>query len=80
MEVYATLHTKVQIDPIDVIIKLNIIPEGDWIIKNNSKYIHMEEVSAGQHSIDREVKQISYEKYQAWEAQQTLIKYLNKLK
>lgn len=78
MEVFATTCMKVDIDPVSVIGKLGIIPSGDWIVVRGNKFIQMTEQSAGQHSFDYEVGEVSKEVFDAYNAQQTLIKFLEK--
>jgi hypothetical protein len=64
MEIYAKLHTKVSIDPIDVLSKLidDTIDENNWIfMKNNGHFVGYDQ-SCGQHSTER-CFEISKEKY-----------------
>jgi len=83
MRVYAKFSQEVEVDPIDVLKKINIIPEGDWIrpeeTKNGLVYSHYEEVGAGSHSFERKVGEITKEKYDLYMAKIMLINHLEKL-
>lgn len=76
IEVYADIRQKVYVDPVQVLENINIIDEGDWIVKKDGKYIQMTEQSAGQHSFDTDVKEVTKEIYDLWKGQQNLINYL----
>lgn len=78
ISVHGQVTMKLMVDPIEVIKQINIIPEGDWIVVSKHKYIHMTEVSAGSHSHDKEVGEVSEEIFDAYMAKETLIKFLTK--
>lgn len=85
MKVYATIHQQVEVDPIDVIKEINIIPKGDWIVvkkslKGEKIYVQMTEESAGSHSFDREVGEVSKKVYDLYMAPKLLINYLEEKK
>lgn len=78
VHVNATAILKVYVNPISVLQEINIIPRRDWIIQKDGKYIQMTEESAGQHSFDDEVGEVSKEMYDIWKARDLLIEYLEK--
>lgn len=81
MKVYASIRQEVSIDPIDVLEKLDIIPYRDWIVKSSAgKYIHMTEQSAGSHSFDDAVGEVSQETYDLYMAQKLLVNHFKNKK
>ena len=58
MEVHATLRTKVQVDPIDVLINLKerVIGRNGWVFQKDGKYYRGFETGGGTHSWDSEVE------------------------
>lgn len=77
MEVYGTSVTKVSIDPLDVLKKITVgIHKDGWIVERDGKYIEREEVSAGQHSFDHDVGEVSKHTYELYKAKNLLIGYL----
>jgi len=75
-----TIRTQVEVDPINVLQSIHPIPAHDWIEVKEDKFIQMTEVSAGQHSFEKEVGEVSKDIYEVWMAKQTLIKFLNEQK
>ncbi len=80
MEVNARIYQKVDIDPIDVLEKVNIIGADNWIVKEGKKYIEMTEHSAGSHSFDGQVGEVPKKIYDLYQAKQLLIDYLKEKK
>lgn len=81
MKVYASIRQQVEVNAIDVIEQINIIPKGDWLIVKKTPegkkiYVQMTEVSAGQHSFDQEFDQVSKKVYDLYMAQKLLLDYL----
>lgn len=77
MEVFATITQKVNIDPLDVIKKLNVLPDGGEFVKiENGQPVLYEEVSAGQHSIDNPIRVLTPAEYEVYQAKEVLIMYL----
>lgn len=75
MKIHATTNQIVEIDPLDVLKNINIIHAGDWIVERGEKLIQMTKESAGQHSYDREVGEVSEETYELYKAQKLLLEY-----
>ena len=64
---------KVDVDPEEAIDKIeNMYFHGDWVEEKDGKYILKEEVGAGQHSFDREIKEVSKEDYELYNAIRTI--------
>lgn len=78
--VYGNISQKVEVDPIDVLKSINVISPYSWIIEKDGKYIQMTEESAGQHSFEMEVGEVTKEIFDAFKAKQVLIDYLKKQK
>lgn len=77
MEIFATITQKVIVDPLEVIKKLNVLPDGgEWVKIQDGKPVIYEEVSAGQHSIDNAIRVLTKEEYEVYLAKETLIKFL----
>ena len=58
MEVYATIGTKVQVDPLDVLknLKDRVIGHRGWVFTKDGKYYRGFETGGGTHSWDDEVE------------------------
>ena len=58
MEVYASFKQKVQVNPKEVVQQLmdNEIGWRGWVVERDGNYYRGEEVSAGSHSFDKEIK------------------------
>jgi hypothetical protein len=83
MEIYARIVQKVQVDPLDVIEKLKTDFLGDyhrWVRQENDKYFIMGEQSAGQHSYDTEIREITKEEKKYFEALDVVERYLKSIK
>lgn len=80
MEIFATITQKVNIDPLDVIKELSVLPDGgEWVALNEQgDPVMYEEVSAGQHSYDKPIRVLTKEEYEVYLAKETLIKFLTK--
>ena len=81
MEIFATIIQKVNIDPLEVIKKLHVLPDGGEFVKiEDGKPVVYEEVSAGQHSYDNPIRVLTKEEYEVYLAKETLIKFLTQKK
>lgn len=69
------VHT-VEVNPLDVLKKINPIPADDWIVEKDGKYIQMTEEDYGHHSHSEPVGEVSKEIYEVYMAKKTLIQYL----
>lgn len=76
MKVWGTLRHEVEVNPLHVLEEINIINRGDWIIEKGGRYIQMTEVSAGQHSFDHKVGEVSKEVWELYKARELLINHL----
>jgi hypothetical protein len=79
MEIYGNLRHEVEIDPIEVIKKLKTRFLGDsfrWVEEKNNKWFIMGTQSAGTHSFDIEIKEITKEELEYFEALRTVEKTL----
>jgi len=76
--VYGTTRLHVEVDPISVLEQVHPIPPHDWIVEKDGKYIQMTEVSAGQHSFEQEVGEVTKEVYEVYKAKEILINFLRK--
>lgn len=60
---------EVHVDPLEAIEKIeNMYFHGDWVEERNGKYFLVQEVDAGQHSFDRDVKEVDKETYELYKA------------
>jgi len=81
MKVWATMHQQVEIDLLAIIENLNVLPDGGEFIKiENGKPILYQEVSAGMHSFERAIREMTKEEYNVLKAKETLIKFLQSKK
>jgi hypothetical protein len=76
MKIYADARLEVYVEPIDILNKINIVDSGDWIIKEKDKYYQMTNQSAGTHSFEAKVCEVSLDTYNAFMAKKILIEYL----
>lgn len=74
------MRQQVEIDPLDVLKSINVLPEGEFVKIIDGKPHLYEEVSAGQHSFDSEIREMTKEEYEVYLAKETLIKFLTKKK
>ena len=79
MKINGKTTIKVDIDPLQVLENIHIIPEKNWIAKKGKKYIEMTEAHTS-HSFDIEVGEIDEEAYRMCEAKILLLNYLRKIK
>ena len=79
MKVYATFSQEVHVEPKQVIQKLIQKEIGNeyrnWIVEKEGKYYHVQEESAGCHTVDVE-NEISKDKYEYIKALQLVLKRL----
>lgn len=82
MEIFATLIQKVTVDPLEVIKKLVVLPDGgEWVkINEQGAPVMYAEQDAGQHSFDRAIRVLTPAEYEVYQAKEVLIMYLTSLK
>lgn len=81
MKVWVATSHEVNIDPLNIVKDINVLPDGgEWIKIEDGQPVIYEEISAGSHSFDKKIRVLTDEEYKVYLAKETLINFLKSKK